>query len=41
MSIGDKYAAQPVRAAIKWVEVGSTENVSVITTTGDTYWTLV
>lgn len=40
MSIGDKYAAQPVRAAIKWVEVGSTENVSVITTTGDTYWTL-
>ena len=40
MSIGDKYAAQPVRAAIKWVEVGSTENVSVITTTDDTYWTL-
>ena len=30
MQIGDRYAAQPAKIALPWVEVGSTEGVSVI-----------
>lgn len=38
MTIGDKYAQQPVRAAIPWVEVGSAENARIITTPNDQMW---
>ena len=39
-TVADKYAAQPVRAAIPWVEVGSSEDAQIITDPQDAYWTL-
>ena len=39
-TVADKYAAQPVRAAIPWVEVGSSEGAQIITDPQDAYWTL-
>lgn len=38
MTIGDKYTQQPVRAAIPWVEVGSSDGAVIITTPDDSLW---
>lgn len=38
MTVGDKYAQQPVRAAIPWAEVGSSDGAVIITTPDDSLW---